>query len=88
LPSAFEIYDTGYFDIFDPAQAPFLPPLANLIPSPKCDPHGTARLSIPASMQQLNAFLQPGGRVFNFCDGVCDADTASERPAASCNPLL
>jgi len=88
LPSAFEIYDTGYFDIFDPAQAPFLPPLANLIPSSKCDPHGTPRLSIPASMQQLNAFLQPGGRVFNFCDGICDAGTLSERPAAGCDPLL
>jgi hypothetical protein len=88
LPSALAIYDTGYFDIFNPLHAPFLPPLANLIPSMKCDPHGLPRLTIPASVQQLNAFLRPGGSVFNFCDGVCDAAVPSERPTASCDPLL
>ncbi|HEX5068225.1 MAG TPA: hypothetical protein VFY49_19045 [Myxococcota bacterium] len=88
LPSALAIYDTGYFDIFDPLHAPFLPPLANQIPSTKCDPHGVPRLTIPASVQQLNAFLRPGGSIFNFCDGVCDAGNVNERPTASCDPLL
>ena len=88
LPSALAIYDTGYFDIFDPAHAPFLPALANLIPSTKCDPHGVPRLGIPASVQQLNAFLRPDGSVFNFCDGACDAAIPSEQPPASCDPLL
>jgi hypothetical protein len=88
LDSALVIYDTGYFDIFDPAHQPFLPPLANLIPSTKCDPHGLPRLSIPASVQQLAAFLRPGGKVFNFCDGVCDAQTPAELPATPCDPLL
>jgi hypothetical protein len=88
LPSALAIYDTGYFDIFDPAYAPFIPPLSNQIPSTKCDPHGLPRLSIPASVQQLNAFLRPDGRVFNYCDGACDAAIPSEQPSASCDPLL
>jgi hypothetical protein len=88
LESALVVYDTGYFDIYDPAHQPFLPPLANLIPSPKCDPHGIPRLSIPASIEQLGAFLRPGGRIFNFCDGACDAQSAEERPAQACNPLL
>jgi hypothetical protein len=88
LASAYVVYDTGYFDLLDPAQQPFLPPLANLIPSNKCDPHGIPRLSIPASLAQLGEFLRPGGRIFNFCDGVCDAQTPVERPAQACNPLL
>lgn len=87
LDSAMQIYDTGYFDIFDPAYDPYLPPLANLIPSSKCDPHGTARLSIPASVAQLQAFLQPDGRIYNFCDGACDAATPEEQPASACDPL-
>jgi len=87
LESAMQIYDTGFFDIFDPAYDGVVPALANLIPSSKCDPHGTARLSIPASIEQLGAFLQPGGRVFNFCDGVCDAMTPEEKPSFECDPL-
>jgi len=87
LDSALEIYDTGYFDIYNPAHAPFLPPLANLIPSTKCDPHGTPRLSIPASVRQLGAFLRPDGKVFNFCSGICDAQIPDERPTQACDPL-
>lgn len=87
LDSAMQIYDTGYFDIFDPAYDPYLPALANLIPSSKCDPHGAARLSIPASGEQLTAFLQPDGLIYNFCDGTCDAATPEERPSSDCDPL-
>jgi hypothetical protein len=87
LDSALVLYDTGYFDIFDPAYDPFLPPLANLIPSSKCDPHGLPRLSIPASVEQLGAFLRPGGKIFNFCDGACDAGAPNELPAPACDPL-
>lgn len=87
LDSAMQIYDTGYFDIFDPAYDPYLPALANLIPSSKCDPHGTARLSIPASVDQLRAFMQPDGLIYNFCDGACDAAIPDEQPASACNPL-
>lgn len=87
LDSALVVYDTGYFDVFDPAYDPFVPPLANQIPSSKCDPHGGARLSIPASADQLAAFLQPGGSIYNFCDGICDAQTPVELPASDCDPL-
>jgi hypothetical protein len=38
-------------------------------------------------VQQLDAFLRPGGRVFNFCDGICDAAIAAERPTTACDPL-
>ena len=67
-----------------------IPRLANLIPSGKCDPHGGARISIPASLDQLGAFLQPGGQVENFCDGLCDGTIPYERPGGaetSCDPL-
>jgi len=95
VDSAMVIYDTGSFDIFDPAfyvpqNGQFLiPPLANLIPSGRCDPHAP-RLSIPASLDQLANFLQPGGQVENFCEGLCDATINDERPGGSdtsCNPL-
>ncbi len=87
LPSAMHIYAAGYFDIFDPLYQPPMPPLANIIPSSKCDPHGTARLSIPASIEQLQTFLQPDGLIYNFCDGICDAQTANEQPSSPCDPL-
>lgn len=91
LDSAYVIYDVGSFDVFDPAYDAVIPPLANSIPSDLCDPHAR-RLTIPASNQQLVAFLQPGGRIRNFCDGICDAAIDAERPggvsaAALCNPL-
>ena len=92
LDSAYVVYDVGSFDVFDPAFDAVIPPLANQIPSSVCDPHAR-RLTIPASNQQLVEFLQPGGRIRNFCDGVCDASNDAERPggvseAALCNPLL
>lgn len=87
LDSALVIYHAGDLDIYDPAHQPFLPPLANAIPSPVCDPHGARRLSIPASIQQLETFLQPGGKIFNFCDGVCDGVSPVDRPPTACDPL-
>ena len=91
LDSAYVVYDVGSFDVFDPAYDAVIPALANQIPSNACDPHAL-RLTIPASSQQLVEFLQPGGRVRNFCDGVCDASIDAERPggvseAALCDPL-
>jgi hypothetical protein len=93
LSSALVIYDTGSFDLNDPAHAPFIPPLANLAPTHSCcDPHGI-RGYIPASIDQLRAFLTPGGKITNFCtdaDGVCDANQPSEIPygdAKPCDPL-
>jgi hypothetical protein len=89
LDSAYVMYNTGSFDLFNPAHQPFIPPLANLIPSTKCDPHG-ARPAIPAGVEQLYNFLQPGGQVVNFCNGICDAgdptETANGNPP--CDPLL
>jgi len=67
LSSALEIYDTGAFDLNNPDHAPFIPPLANLAPTANCcDPHGL-RGYIPASIEQLQVFLQPGGQITNFC---------------------
>jgi hypothetical protein len=87
--SAYVMYNTGSFDLFNPLHQPFIPPLANVIPSNKCDPHG-ARPAIPAGIKQLYNFLQPGGQIVNFCNGICDAgdltETANGLPA--CNPLL
>jgi hypothetical protein len=88
LSSALVIYDTGSFDIFDPAHDPYIPPLANLIPSPVCDPHGTPRISIPASMDQVTAFLQPGGQILNYCTGICDGVEINDQPEGGpCDPL-
>ena len=86
--SALVIYDTGYFDLFDPAHQANIPWLANWIPTQVCDPH-SARVSIPASMDQLVTFLQPGGQVENFCIGVCDGAVNLEKPTGSaqtCDP--
>lgn len=77
--SAMVVWDTGAFDILDPAQTPFIPPLANQIPSEVCDPHGD-RPAIPAGVQMMLDFFQPGGVIENTCDGICDADTPFEQP--------
>ena len=86
LESGMQIFDSGYFDIFDPAYDDVVPALANLIPSRVCDPHG-APLSTPAAIDQIAEFLRPGGRVWSFCDGACDAQAEHEKPSGECNPL-
>ncbi len=90
LPSALVFYDTGSFDPNNPADAPFIPPLANLQPQPNhCDPH-ELQAFIPAALQQMLTFLQPGGQVVNYCNGLCDAGDPTEIPygnATPCNPL-
>ncbi len=89
LDSAYVMYDSGAFDLFDPAHEPFIPPLANVIPSAVCDPHG-ARPRIPAGIRQLAAFLQPDGQVENFCNGDCDAgepDEIADGADEPCDPV-
>jgi len=89
LDSAFVMYDTGSFDLFNPQHEPFIPPLANLIPSNRCDPH-SARPRIPAAIRQVIGFLAPGGPVENFCNGFCDAGDPTEWEFgrdAPCDPL-
>ena len=96
VDNGFVMYDTDSFDVFDPVFAPFIPELANTIPSPVCDPHGR-RFQIPASLDQLTNFLQPVpdppvpgvGKILNFCaDGVCDSSDVSEKPPTPCDPLV
>jgi len=77
--SAFVLYDTGAFDIFNPAHQPLIPALSNTIPSGVCDPHNGPR-NTPAAVRQVIEFLQPGGQVQNFCNGICDAGDPSEIP--------
>ncbi len=89
--SALVVYDTGSFDVTNPAHLPFIPPLTNRPAQPNdCDPHGL-RGYIPDSVEQLLGFLTPGGVIENFCaDGVCDASEPNELPfgdAEPCNPL-
>ncbi len=90
LDSALVVYDTGSFDLDNPEHTPFVPPLANLQAEPNdCDPHGL-RGFIPASIDQLFRFLQPDGRIENFCDGACDAQGPLELPGGAeqpCDPL-
>lgn len=86
--SAFVVYDHGAFDIFDPADAPYLPPLDNRAAvETACDPHGT-RWEIPAGIAQQLAFLRPGGVIENFCrdNGVCDASQPFEIPRGDATP--
>ncbi len=89
LASALVVYDTGSFDLDDPEDAPFVPPLANQQAEPnRCDPHGL-RGFIPASLRQLIGFLQPDGLIENFCNGDCDAAEPLELPFgldAPCDP--
>jgi hypothetical protein len=87
--SAMVIYDTGAFDLFFAPHEPFIPELANTIAHPRCDPHGE-RLTIPVSVMQAIDFLQPDGRIINFCNGVCDAAEPDEQPGGGpvCDPLM
>jgi hypothetical protein len=94
LDSAYVVWDVGSFDVFDPRYDAVIPPLANLIPRPGCDPHGGPRLSIPAAIEQIARFLRPGGKIRNTCrdDGFCNASSDEERPGGLpadqlCDPL-
>ncbi len=78
-------WDLGELDILNPADAPFVPPLVNLIPSGVCDPH-PRRPTIPAGTRQLIEFLQPGGQIVHTCDGLCDGGSPDEQPAGACSP--
>ncbi|MCA9513217.1 MAG: hypothetical protein KC560_21075 [Myxococcales bacterium] len=85
------LYDTGAYALGTPTEV-FVPPVVNR-PAPvddnRCDPHGT-RFTIPASLEQVLAFLEPNGRIENFCNGACDAAEPLELPgglAAPCDPL-
>jgi hypothetical protein len=85
VDSGFILYDGGSFDILNPLHQPYIPPLANEIPSPVCDPHNFPR-NIPAAIRSMLAFLQPGGQVSNFCNGLCDAGETLEIPnGGSCD---
>jgi hypothetical protein len=77
VDSALSIWHLGEMDILNPAHAPALPPLANLIPNSTCDPH-SRRPTIPAAIRQVTTFLQPGGQIANFCDGLCDGAIPDE----------
>ena len=83
--SALVIYDTGFFDLFNPAHQVNIPALSNKIPTGVCDPHNGPR-STPAARQQILNFLQPGGVVTNFCTGACDAVDVVESPSFVCDP--
>lgn len=86
LTSALVMYDTGSFVLDNPEHAPFIPPLSNLQAEPnRCDPHGLQAI-IPAAVQQIAAFLRPGGQIENFCNGICDADGPHELPNGSATP--
>jgi hypothetical protein len=77
LDSAYVMFDTGAFDLFDPEHQPLIPALSNQIPSGVCDPHGD-RPRIPHGIRMLTNFLQPEGQVENFCTDVCDAGEPDE----------
>lgn len=88
VDSAYVSWGLGELDILDPAHAPFIPPLANQIPSGVCDPH-PRRPTVPAAILQLDAFTREGGAVRSFCDGVCDGATPIEQAGgggAVCTP--
>ncbi len=86
LDSALVMWDTGLHDILDPNTLDEYPPLApQVVQDPNGDPHG-ARPFIPATLQTLMTFLQPGGQIENFCDddGICDASQAWECGGGNC----
>jgi len=91
VDSALVMWDTGAFDLFNPAHAPHIPPLSNIIPTSVCDPHGGPRQT-PAAVVQMMDFLEPGGQIANTCNGVCDAAEPLEIPGGgTCgldSPLL
>jgi hypothetical protein len=79
VDSAYVMYDSGAFDLFNPLHAPHIPPLTNEFPDAVCDPHGSPRKT-PAMVYQFYDFLRPGGQISNFCNGTCDAGDALEAP--------
>ena len=72
LSSAYVAYWTA-LDVDDGSHAEFIPPLANRTAkvTSACDPH-VLTWQTPAYLDQVGHFFQPGGRVVNFCTGLCD----------------
>jgi hypothetical protein len=86
LDSALVLYDSGALDIRDPSDVTHIPRLTNeIVEDSKCDPHG-ARPAIPAGGEQLIRFLQPGGVIENFCNGLCDAGEPFEIASGADTP--
>ncbi len=67
-------YDIGNYDLSNPDEQVFLPPLANRDVTSPCETHAQAFQSVAAA-QQITTWLD-AGRIENFCDGVCDAFAA------------
>ena len=89
LDSAFVMFQTAAFDLFNPAEQALIPPLANIIPNGVCNPHGD-RPRIPDGIRMLTNFLRPGGQIENTCNDICDAGEPDEIPGGAmmpCNPL-
>jgi hypothetical protein len=90
LASGLVFYDSDAFDPNNPAEVPFIPPLANIQPvQNRCDPHGRQAFT-PAAIEQLFEFLRPGGQMVNFCNDLCDAGEPDELPYGGrrpCDPL-
>jgi len=49
-----------------------IPPLTNTPPTFNNRAHGST--GVPTAGAQIDAFLRPGGRIENFCDGPCDPE--------------
>ncbi len=92
LASAYVAFSPS-LDADDPDHAPYLPPLENRtaeLATPTCDPHILTFLT-PAYLDQVGAFLQPGGTVTNTCTGTCDGLEPEEREYGNpdrCDPTV
>ena len=76
VDSAYLMYDTGAFDLFNPAHQPHIPPLSNIIPTTVCDPHGGPR-----------QFRRPFGSSSPFSSRVGRSRTSATAPATPAKRL-
>ncbi len=81
LASATVTYSFNEIDIYNPAHAPYIPPLANRGSDVSiCNSHGRNSV-IPAAQAQILDFLRPGGAFVNHCvdDGICNGSSIDEQ---------
>jgi hypothetical protein len=83
--AAMATWHLGEIDITNPAHQVAVPPLANLFPNDRCDPH-PRRFSSAASIRQIVEAINPGGAIRDTCTGLCDGVEADEKPLSGCVP--
>ena len=68
-------HDLGMYDLENPDDLPFVPPLSNQDATSGCDPHGRS-FRTGAAASQITTWFETG-EIVDTCDGLCDGNATA-----------